>query len=235
MKCQDRLISIIFSQKEQQMAKKGLFVLVSACFIAGGVFAQDSDAVHKHEPFDMLLGVNLGLGITPNIGDLFSISSGVLPKGNYALTFDFGLTYDFYLFNWLSFNTGLLLHPDIYAILNQDLNGVDSYADVAATPLCLTIPFAVHVNVPKAEWLYVGVGLTLNLPVSGMLDEVTGIDTKGDFFVGLPVDLGFDYIKAGKGGGRFFFRITPEFHKKGTVLPIGFMFQMYNWKIYSKN
>jgi hypothetical protein len=64
-----------------------------------------------------------------------------------------------------------------------------------------------------------------------MVDGLAGIDTKGDFFVGLPIDIGFDLVKPGRGGGRFFFRITPEFHEKGTVLPIGFIWQMYNWKI----
>jgi hypothetical protein len=58
-----------------------------------------------------------------------------------------------------------------------------------------------------------------------------GFDTNGDFFVGLPIDIGFDFVKPGRGGGRFFFRITPEFHEGGTVLPIGFIWQIYNWKI----
>ena len=220
------------------MAKKRGLVLVLAIFIVGGVFAQDADAVHKHEPFDMLLGLNFGLGISPNIGDLFNISGDTVPKGNYALAVDFGLTYDFYLFNWLSFNTGLLLHPDIYAILDQDGSGIDSFTDIAATPLCLTIPLAAHVNIPGVEWLYTGIGLNLNIPILGMLDGAVSaddtVDTKGDFFVGLPIDIGFDFVKPGRGGGRFFFRITPEFHKKGVAVPIGFIWQIYNWKIYSR-
>jgi hypothetical protein len=185
----------------------------------------------------MLLGINAGMGITPNMGELFSeVSNNRIPKGNYAITFDFGLTYDFYLFNWLSFNTGLLLHPDIYLVLDQDFNNVDSFTDIAATPLCLTIPFAAHVNIPKVEWLYAGIGLSLNIPVTSMLDGTVdlGVDTKGDFFVGLPIDIGFDFVKPGRGGGRFFFRITPEFHENGTAVPIGFMWQIYNWKLYSK-
>jgi hypothetical protein len=216
------------------MIKKGLFVLVLASFVAGGIFAQDSGAVHKHEPFDMLIGINFGMGITANIGDLFNISEDTIPGGNYALTLDSGLSYDFYLFNWLSFSTGFFLHPDIYLILDQDLMNVTSFTDVAATPLCLTIPFEAHVNVPKVEWLYAGVGLTLNIPISDMLDGEIGVDTKGKFFVGLPIDFGFDFVKAGKGGSRFFFRITPEFHEKGTTLPIGFIWQLYNWRIYSR-
>jgi hypothetical protein len=212
------------------MAKKNLLVLVFASVLAGGIFAQED--IHKHQPFDMLLGLNFGAGITPNMGELFSeVSSNRIPKGNYAIAFDVGLTYDFYLFNWLSFNTGLLLHPDIYLVLDQDFNNVDSFTDIAATPICLTIPLAAHVNIPKIEWLYAGIGLNLNIPFSGMVDGLAGIDTKGDFFAGLPMDIGFDFVKPGRGGGRFFFRITPEFHKKGTAVPIGFVWQIYNWKL----
>jgi hypothetical protein len=208
-------------------------VLILASVLAGGVFAQED--IHKHQPFDMLLGLNYGMGITPNVGDWFSLwLDGSIPKGNYALTFDFGLTYDFYLFNWLSFNTGLLLHPDIYVALNRNLDNVDSFTDIMAGPLCLTIPLAAHVNIPKVEWLYAGIGLSLNIPILGMFDGLAGVDTKGDFFVGLPIDIGFDYVKPGRGGGRFFFRITPEFHERGTTVPIGFIWQIYNWKLYSK-
>jgi hypothetical protein len=208
--------------------------------LAGEVPAKETGevkaSVHKHQPFDMLIGLNFGLGITPNVGEIFdSISSSKLPSGNYAIVSDFGLTYDFYLYSWLSFNTGLLLHPDIYIILDQDLGGIDSFTDIASSPLCLTIPFAAHINVPVLEWLYAGIGLNLNIPLSGMLDGAVGTtDTKGDFFIGLPIDIGFDFVKPGKGGGRFFFRITPEFHEKGVTVPIGFIWQVYNWKIYGK-
>jgi hypothetical protein len=215
------------------MTKNGLLALVLASVLVGGIFAQERDpAAAKHQSFDMLLGLNLGIGVSPNMGELFSaISDSRIPKGNYAMIFDFGLTYDFYLFNWLSFNTGLLLHPDVYLILSQDLENVDNFTDIAATPLCLTIPLAAHINVPKVEWLYAGIGLSLNFPIVGMFDGLAEIDTKGDFFVGLPIDIGFDFVKPGRGGGRFFFRITPEFHEKGTALPIGFIWQIYNWKI----
>jgi hypothetical protein len=216
--------------KEKKMAKKGLLALVLASVLARGIFAQED--IHKHQSFDMLLGLNSGIGITPNMGELFSsLNNSRIPSGNYALAYDFGLTYDFYLFNWLSFNTGLLLHPDVYLVLDQDLENVDNFTDIAATPLCLTIPLAAHINVPKVEWLYAGIGLNLNIPISGIFDGLAGIDTKGDFFAGLPIDIGFDFVKPGRGGGRFFFRITPEFHENGTAVPIGFIWQIYNWKL----
>jgi hypothetical protein len=222
------------------MAKKGLLVLVLASVLAGGIFAQEENekpaAVHKHQSFDMLLGLNYGMGITPNLGDWAKFivdDEGSIPQGNYAFTFDFGLTYDFYLFSWLSFNTGFLLHPDIYALLSKDVDNED-FTDIAATPICLTIPLSVHINVPKVEWLYAGIGLNFNIPMFGMLDGVAEADTKGDAFVSLPIDIGFDYVRPGRGGGRFFFRFTPEFHKGATAVPIGFIWQIYNWKLFSK-
>jgi len=209
----------------------GVLVLVLALGFVTGAFAQES----KHKPFDVLVGLNFGMGITTNIGDLFSIKGETLPKGNYAFIMDFGITGDFYLFNWLSFNSGILLHPDIYVILEQDLLGVKEVSDVAATPLCLTIPLMAHVNIPHVEFLYAGVGINLNFPIKSLLDSVVpDVDTKGKFFVGIPIDIGFDMIKPGKGGSRFFFRVTPEVHEKGTAVPIGFIWQIYNWKVYSK-
>ena len=211
-------------------SEKLILAMVLAGVLAGGIFAQED--LHKHKPFDMLLGLNLGIGVTPNIGDLPSALVDMrIPKGNYAMIYDFGLTYDFYFFNWLSFNTGLLVHPDIYLLLDQDLSGVDEITDIAASPFCVTIPLGIHVNVTNVEWLYVGIGLNLNIPVFGLFDELGNINTKGDFFVGLPTDIGFDFMKPGGGGGRFFFRITPEFHEKGTAIPIGFIWQIYNWKL----
>ena len=189
-------------------------------------FAQEE----KHQQFDVLMGLNFGMGITPNVGRLFS---GDIPSGNYALTFDFGLTGDFYIFNWLSLNTGLLLHPDIYLTLDRDVE-VDNFKDIAAAPLCLTVPLMVHVNIPRAEWLYMGIGLNFNFPITGMFDSIADVDTKGNFFVGLPIDLGFDFVQPGSGGVRFFFRVTPEFHEYGKALPVGFVWQIWNWKLHGK-
>ena len=228
------------------MARKVVLVLVLAGMLAGvggGVFAQDEDGeevVHKHKPFDMLLGLNYGMGVTPNIGELLSGSTSI-PKGNYAFIVDVGLTYDFYLFYWLSFNTGFMLHEDTYLLLDQNFENTGKLSDILATPLCITIPIGAHFNIPKVEWLYAGISLTLNIPIASLLDSASSgtglekVDTKGDFFVGLPIDIGFDFIKPGRGGGRFFFRITPEFHEKGTTVPIGFIWQLHNFKLYSKN
>jgi len=217
----------------------GILAIVLLFTMAGtGAFAQND---HKHEQFDVLIGINYGFGISPNVfGLLKSLSRGDdIPRGNYAFIMDLGVTADFYIFYWLSVNAGVFFHPDFYVLLDHNLSGSFEFTDIAYTPLCLTIPISVHVNIPKVEWLYMGAGLTLNIPLFGIL-EISGYsydpgyNTKGDFFYGLPVDLGFDFIKSGRGGMRLFFRITPEFHKKRTALPIGLIWQIWNFKIFSK-
>jgi hypothetical protein len=216
------------------MKKKLVLVLLMVVLLAGGAFAQEENI---HQPRDVLIGLNFGLGITPNMFEPFR-NMGEISQRNYAIICDFGITVDFYRFNWLSVNTGLLLHPDIYA-LDQDSSNDYIYSD--AEPLCLTIPIAAHVNIPKAEWLYVGIGLSLNIPLFGMFDYTRNSSgNRGEFFLGLPIDFGFDFIKSGNGfdltkpgggGARFFFRITPEFHERGTTVPIGFIWQIWNWKV----
>jgi hypothetical protein len=92
-----------------------------------------------------------------------------------------------------------------------------------------------HLNMPRLEWLYLGFGLTINIPLVGMLDSLEdGIDTRGDLFVSLPIDIGFDLMQNKKNGMRFFFRITPTILEHGTVVPIGFVWQIYNWKIFGR-
>ena len=221
---------------EDTIIKKNLvLVLFMVVLLAGRAFAQEEN---KHQSGDVLIGLNFGFGITPNMFGFFkNLDAGKIPQGNYAYIIDFGITGDFYIFNWLSVNTGLLLHHDIYVLLDRDISGDYGISDIAMAPLCLTIPISAHVNIPKVEWLYAGIGLNLNIPLMGMFDSTVksirgiDVDTKGDFFVGMPIDFGFDFIRPGKGGARFFFRITPEFHKKGTTVPIGFIWQIWNWKV----
>ena len=215
------------------MRKKILFVLVLIVLFSGSVvFGQNS----KHKSGDMLLGIDLGMGLTPSFFSAVSASDEI-SKGNYAITFDLGLNFDYYLFDWLSFNSGLFTHSGIYLLCDKPLP-VDNditLTDWAKTPICFTIPVMAHINVPVVEWLYLGAGVTLNFPTSSMLDtELVGIDTKGKFFLGIPLDFGFDSVKPGKGGSRFFFRVTPEIHSGGTPVLVGFMWQVYNFKIYSK-
>jgi hypothetical protein len=86
----------------------------------------------------------------------------------------------------------------------------------------------------------VGAGVNFNIPLTSMtknFERVSGVempDTKGAFFFTLPVDLGFDLVKAKDGGARFFFRFTPTFLKEGVLLPLGVVWQIYNFRINTK-
>jgi hypothetical protein len=222
--------------EEYIVAKRFFLGMILVSLITGSMFAQR----HKHQPFDMLIGFNVGAGVTTNVTNFPKLLDGELKKGNYALIADTGVTADFYLLNWLSFNTGLMVHPDIYLLLDEDVNSgnynrFDDFG-AAGTPICLTIPFSAHINVPGIEWLYAGAGLNVNIPVKNMKGilkyEDTDYGKKGDMFFGVPIDIGFDFIKAGGGGMRFFLRATPEFHKRAMVVPIGFIWQVYNFRIF---
>ena len=210
------------------MAKKALFVLVLVALLSGSVFAKE----HRHKSGSMLLGIDLGLGITPSIS---KVREDVIPAKDYAVAFDVGVNFDYYLFPWLSFNSGLFVHSGIYLLLNKPLIliGDSNFTDWAKTPVCFTLPIMAHINIPVVEFLYLGAGLTLNFPFRSMLDsEFPTVDTKGTFFVGIPLDFGFDFVKPGKGGARFFFRLTPEIHEGGgKPVLFGFMWQIYNFKL----
>jgi len=207
------------------MNNKVLLVFLLVLLIAGSAFSQRQ---HKHESGNMLFGIDVGMGITPT-RNFAKLASESVPSGNYAFTFDLGLNLDYYLFSWLSINSGLLMHSGMYLLLDGALFfGGDKFYEYAYMPICLTVPIMAHINVPFVEWLYLGAGVHLNFPVSTI---PISNSSKGDFFIGVPIDLGFDFIKAGKGGSRFFFRVTPEFHYGKTPILIGFMWQMYNFKL----
>ncbi|GHV62734.1 hypothetical protein AGMMS49587_10470 [Spirochaetia bacterium] len=212
------------------MKKKGVLVLLFAIFIAGGVFAQDkATKPHKHEAFDMLLGIGMGLDL-----------GFKLEEGNNSLQFDFnaGVNYDFYVFPWLSASTGLMFGPSISASIGDSDVGVNG-------GIYMTLPLSVHFNIPYVEWLYLGVGAGFNIPIA-TLGDTFGIPAK--YYTSLPIDFGFDFAKTEKrAGGRFIFKIIPNFqtlpgtdysgntttvHK--TIMTYGFVWQFYNWKIFSK-
>jgi hypothetical protein len=239
----------------------GLLLLV--LFFSAAAFAQ-RERTHKYEPFDMLIGINLGgsIGIGGKILEpVKSEDDTTIRFGDGYITGsnDIGLTCDFYIFNWLSVNTGLLLHPQINVIWKKEYNNATKketastswddttqeddevgLQDVMQLPLCLTIPLQAHINVPRAEWFYVGIGMNINIPIAGLFDrtaEFVGAempDTKGDVFISLPIDLGFDFIKPMDNGGRLFFRMTPSFIQKQTLWSYGFIWQIYNFRIDTK-
>jgi hypothetical protein len=212
---------------------KRFVAIAVAIFTLGSGASAQTDKTHKHEQFDMLLGLNLGLG---------GIATGNIVKGGsgtFALSVDMGLTFDFYIFNYLSVNTGILLHPEAHLIIedNMQKNYTSDFtlSDYAAVPLCISLPIMAHLNIPRLEWLYLGFGLNINIPLMGMLDSLDDdIDTKGNVFVGLPIDIGSDLMQQNKNGMRFFFRITPTILENGIVVPVSCVWQIYNWKIFRR-
>ncbi|MDR1239358.1 MAG: hypothetical protein LBK27_04525 [Treponema sp.] len=218
--------------------KKIIGLLVMVCVLSAAIFAQEDVRKHQHEPLDMLLGINLGTSLFLEFKDMATDK----PKASFFRSADFGLTYDFYVFSWLSATTGLFLHPQFSIIWKEEYaNRPDIEAkDIIQFPLCLTIPLQAHVNVPRAEWLYLGAGVNLNIPITSLMGEaakVTGLigletfDSKGKFFVSVPLDFGFDLIQSRDGGARFFFRFTPAFLEQKTLVPFGIVCQIYNFRI----
>jgi hypothetical protein len=216
------------------MTKKFILIVLLFAIVSGAAFAQ-----HKYQASDMLLGIDFGMGLTANA---FTMSSLPWPAANYALTLDLGLNYDYYIFPWLSFNTGIFAKTGLYLALKTAITEDDhDLMAVAKTPVCLTIPLTAHINVPIVNFLYLGAGITLNIPVSSYSvdelqigDDEVSFGKKGGFFLGIPLDIGFDMVKPNKGGSRFIIRIAPELHSEGLFIPVGFMYQMHNFRIYSK-
>jgi hypothetical protein len=197
------------------MKKLFMFLMAAAIFTAP-VFAEDEAEEKKHQFLDNYFGVSAGAA---------GMKSGV----HGIFTADFGVVYGAYLHEWFSINTGLLFHTEIY----QDKNLLTDN-DPMVTPLCFTVPFGVHVNIPKAEWLYTGVNLAINIPIADFRSDEQDTFSAKDVFLSLPIDIGVDLIKPGRGGPRIFFRITPTFHTGGFTVPVGLVWQIYNWKVFAK-
>jgi len=200
--------------------KKFAVIMIIIIGLATPIFSQDdmeNTSKNKHNQFDNYFGVSAGAG-------------AMKIEDNAVLAADLGVTYGFYALGWLSLDTGILLHSEFYSDLNL-LSGKEPMR----FPMCFTIPFGIHFNIPNAEWLYAGVNVCINIPIADLksLDDKNAF-TQSKTFVSLPIDLGFDLIKPGRGGSRILFRIMPTFHEGGTVVPVGIFWQIYNWKVYSK-
>jgi len=136
-----------------------------------------------------------------------------------------------------------LARSGLYLSLNTEMTeNNDELTGIVKTPVSVAIPFAAHINVPYVNFLYIGAGVTLNIPVhSWSISDVSVGDSKmsfgkkGNFYIAVPIDLGLDMVKKDKGNGqRFILRFAPEFHDEGIFLPMGFMWQFFNFKIFSK-
>jgi hypothetical protein len=218
----------------------GIMFLVVGLSSVG--FAQENSsaesgqaASHRYRPYDMMLGFTSGMGLNGS-GDVFSLKEGFFVLNAYM-----GANYDFYFLNWLSASSGLYLLEHMSIVLKEDIpEGSNlSMTDMMQTPFCLTIPVSVHVNMPRAEWLYLGIGVNFNIPLFSLLKTVPQArdfdlpDTKGSFFVSLPIDIGIDMAK-GTGSRRFVFRVTPNFLKSDPLVTFGLMYQI-NARIYRKS
>jgi hypothetical protein len=245
--------------------KKLVGLLAAVLVLPAAIFAQDA-RVYRYEPFDMLVGVNVGAGMglgghifkpdqtTGNSSPGYEYEAPALGNGYLMGYSDLGLTYDFYIFNWLSANSGLLFHSQWSLIWKEAYNDPDleiKTEDALQYTAYLTIPLQAHINVPRAEWLYAGLGLNLNIPLYSPLEKTaqfTGLSAddvpkKGPFFVSLPIDVGFDFVKPKEGGARLFLRITPNFIKGHTdengnekvPTTFGVIWQIYNFRIDTKS
>jgi hypothetical protein len=175
----------------------------------------------RFQPFDMLLGLSSGAGINMG-GDPFSQK-----KGFFIMNADLGVSYDFYVFSWLSAGSGLFLHLHASEVLKEDIdkNSYFSFIDGLWVPLCITLPLMAHINVPHAEWLYVGAGLNVNIPLFNLMETVSLPDSPSNaVFLSVPIEVGIDFATA-RSPKRFVLRIMPNMLESGTLLSFGFMYQ----------
>jgi hypothetical protein len=217
------------------MTKKVFSFLVLVILITKSIFAQNEEAtksvkLHKHEAFDILLGV----GASADFG-IFRSGGENNNSIRSQMDLKLGVNCDFYVFPWFSSSAGLIfgLFQSTYT---KDVQPVIS---VTAASHYLTILYSAHFNIPNYEWLYTGLGVGFNI----IKDEAYfGTGKHLDhYYTSLPIDLGFDFAKPSKrAGGRLFFRVTPNFYtlniidggtKIKTITTFGLAWQSYNWKI----
>jgi len=209
--------------------KRFFMLIMSMAILTTQVFTQneeesidENNLLKKHQFLDNYFGLSVG-------------TAGMRTGGNGIFTANFGVTYGFYLNEWISMNTGLLFHAEIYTDNNLLTNN-----DPMLTPLCFTIPFGFHFNIPKVEWLYTGASAAVNIPIANLQSpqvtqpEEEYVFGENNVFISLPIDLGFDFIRPVIGGSRAFIRVTPTFHRGGITVPVGFVWQIYNWKVFSQ-
>ena len=201
------------------MKKISIIISVSIIVVfATSAFSQNelTDTVqneqNKHK-FNCNLGFTLG-------------GAGTKMNSGAVATADVGIAFDMYVLRRLSINTGFIFHQELF------FNQPDREIGAAGNPFCFTIPVGIHVNIPRAEWLYAGANVALNIPIA---NAKRGGEPKfyspQDVFISLPIDVGVDLTKPNGRGSKLFFRITPAFYKGGTVVPIGLVWQINFWKV----
>jgi hypothetical protein len=209
--------------------------------------------LHRHNSFDMLLGINVGLGAGwsgNKLPDILWTDEVDVKKGDVNMAASVGLNYDLYFFHWLSISTGISLRPMLAVVLREDKipfrlgDQADDSTVIIRNPVSLTFPLQFHINVPFAEWLYLGAGVNINIPVenfnllSSLIKYDEGSAKRGVTFFSIPIDIGFDSIKPGKGGSRFFFRYERSYldslsflDSDAIINTYGFIWQLHNFKL----
>jgi hypothetical protein len=187
--------------------------------MSGTVFAQEDEAVAApkppaHRKGDMNLGLTIGIDL--NIADIPPNNNGaalgygaeaadVMKKGGKGNDNKLvaGLTFDYYLLDWLPLTGGLLFQTNAgggigYDVIESSIAG--SLTEVHFWPkvYSLQIPVSAHVN----WWrLYTGAGLAVDIPVAaeieGFKDANDNVIDSDTGFKALPnvavfADLGFD-------------------------------------------
>jgi hypothetical protein len=251
------------------------------------VQSASTGVTHKHSAGDMLLGLNWGfLGAMMNTNPMNAFNDvadslkfdSTGSAGNYgvdasinlpkffatARILNLGLSYEYYIFHWMTVGTGLWFGPEVNvatkggttrisvtagetedAVMKEAISKALKVIHVQAG-LFLTIPFNIHFNIPMVEWLYSGLGVEIHIPISDAgLDRLIGADItkyfpggsiKGETFVSMPIDVGFDFSRVKANGkearSRLFLRVEPEFFGEGLMsLPISLVWQSNLWKL----
>lgn len=202
--------------------RKVFLILTIFSLIIGNAYSNEQEQEHKHEQFEMLLGLGVGFGLTPKFYEFLD------PKKNdeHYVYFDFGLNFDFYLTNHISVSTGCTIRPKAlsspYLYETYDSPGLKF-------PVSINIPFAIHLNVPPSDKLYIGAGICFNLPLVELGDKL-----EIEPYISIPIDIGIDFIRSSRGGRRLMFRLIPEIHDYIRIYSLGVFFQTYNWKLNSE-
>jgi hypothetical protein len=243
------------------MAKKGFLVVFLMILAAGAGFSQGSAAKpHKHEAFDLLVGVGTGFDFGIEKVDITSMWDWIDPVSTFDMYYNanFNVNFDFYVFPWLSISTGFIFGPSIFVYKRFPFM-YDELKEGKDIGMYMTIPLSLHINIPNVEWLYVGVGVGFNIPVASFApnDDVqprVNPQYEARYFTSLPIDIGVDYAKKkNRAGGRFLIRITPQFHpyyfdyierdegsdetiaaENKIIMTYGIVWQVYNWKVFGR-
>jgi hypothetical protein len=228
-------------------------------------------AMINKNPVDVFTTVIDNLKFDPvESGGTYSLNASIDLPDFFATAriLNLGVSFEYYVFHWMSVGTGLGFGPEFNLVTKSGRRGISisgeaSEEDVKESAisevikavhlqagLFLTIPFNVHFNFPKVEWLYGGLGVELHIPVSdagldniindligsNMTKYLPGGSIKGETFVSMPIDIGVDFSSVKANGkdslSRLFFRIEPEFFKGGFMsLPISIVWQSSLWKL----